>query len=450
MRSTLSNLDRNLMRDSMSLAGELSLDAQGFPCWQGVALPLPPKERAVLGLLIRHRPAVVDKERFASEVWNGACMSDESLARCISRIRRCLNEVAGLALRVESVYGQGYRLAGALAAPRASHRRLQRVAQAAPGVAEAYLHARQLAQRRTPLALQQAMDLLRKLVASEPDYAPARIALCEVMAGAASWGMIVGASFVEEGLHHLRQAAECDPDAPGLDAARAHLLDLGWRFEDAEVSYRLALQRQPDDPETQFLYGWHHLVTGHNERAIEQLRLAQTLQPYSPLVGVTVSRACAHAGRLQEALGEAQATCLVHPDSVIAASYRLALQAHLAPEAALVEQAWRWVERHDAPAFALGVLGYVMACCGRPDEALDVVQTSLACAGTNACSALLHVATLAGLGRHEQATSLLVRACEARCALLPMVLRDPANAWVSEHPRAAEVKARVFAGLGGG
>ena len=104
----------------------------------------------MLALLIRHRPAVVDKERFALEVWNGACMSDESLARCISRIRRCLSDVAGVALRVESVYGCGYRLAVAQAAPRTGHRRLQQLAQAPPGVAEAYLPARQLAQRRTP------------------------------------------------------------------------------------------------------------------------------------------------------------------------------------------------------------------------------------------------------------------------------------------------------------
>ena len=48
-------------------------------------------------------PQPVGKDEFAEALWDGE-MSDESLARCISRLRRLLPPNAGL--RVQSVYGQ--------------------------------------------------------------------------------------------------------------------------------------------------------------------------------------------------------------------------------------------------------------------------------------------------------------------------------------------------------
>src|SRR6478609_7807368 len=85
----------------------LSLDEAGFPRAGDRALSLPPTVRRALALLLRHAGAVVDKETFAREVWRGGTMSDESLARCISRLRR---EIERHGYRLEAVYGVGYRL----------------------------------------------------------------------------------------------------------------------------------------------------------------------------------------------------------------------------------------------------------------------------------------------------------------------------------------------------
>jgi DNA-binding winged helix-turn-helix (wHTH) protein/Flp pilus assembly protein TadD len=422
------NLDRILMM--------LGLDPQGFPSWQGAPLHLPPKERTVLALLIRCRPAVVDKQAFADEAWAGRPMSDESLARCISRLRRALPEV-----RIESVYGAGYRLAAA--AP-SGHARLLVAAQAAPQVVETHLHARALAQRRTPHAMQSALALLRSLVAAHPGYASARVTLAETLAAAASWGLLPGRSFAVEGLAQLDEAQRIDAQTPAIDTCRAWLFDLAWRFDAAEQGYRQALAAASGDADALFLHGWHQLALGDPDGAIERFGQAAALQPFSPLLRAIRARALVHAGRPEAALHELQATCRDHPDAVVAAIFRVGLLAYLHPQGSLVDEARQLAEQRDTPPYALSVLSYVLARCGQDAQALALIDACLACSASSACSAALHAAACLALGDAERAARLLVEAVEAHCAVVPMVLRDPALAALRGHPRVEPLFDVVF------
>jgi DNA-binding winged helix-turn-helix (wHTH) protein len=416
----------------------LALDPQGFPLWQGELLDLPPKERAVLSLLIRQRPQVVSKQAFADAAWSGRPMSDESLARCVSRLRRVLPGV-----EIEAVYGEGYRMPGQVPA---THARLLAAAQAAPQAVETHLHARALAQRRTPSAMQGALALLHSLVDAHPLYAPARVTLAETLAAAAAWGLRPGPAFIDEGLAQLAQAQRIDAACPGVATCRAWLLDFAWRFDEAEAEYARALDAAPTDPETLFLHGWHRLAIGQTAAAITRLREAVALQPYSALFRTMLARALTHDGQWPAAQREAEFTCREHPDSSIAQAHRVGLLAHLAPGAAVASEAWRLAEQRDAPPYALSVLSYALARCGEREAARAVIDACLACSASTACSAILHVAACLALGDADRAVRLIDAAFDARCALLPMVLREPANAALHSHPAVAPVLAAVFGG----
>lgn len=420
----------------------LNLDAQGFPMRDGqVLLDLPPKERAVLALLIRQQPQVVSKQAFADGAWKGRVMSDESLARCISSIRSALADLPGI--RIESVYGTGYRLqVDAPSVPR--YARLQSAAHAPPQAVEAFLHARQLAQQRTPAAMNRALDVLRGAIQQHPHYAAARIALAETLGATASWGLDAGATFVDEGLAQLDEAERLDAASPGLATARAFLLDSAWRFDEARAAWQLAVKQAPTDPQTLFLHGRFLLVIGDAQGAVARLRAAVHLHPYSAPLRVTLARALAHAGDAAAALEEAEAACADHPDSAIAGIYRVGLLAWSRPTPGLAEAAWGWAERRDAPPLALAILSYTLARTGRTAEAMEVVDACLACHDTSPCVAALHVATLATLGATDRAMALLAAAEQARCSVLPMALRDPANAALRALPACEELMRRVF------
>ncbi|MFZ5549881.1 MAG: winged helix-turn-helix domain-containing protein [Pseudomonadota bacterium] len=423
----------------------LTLDDAGFPTAHGRPLDLAPKERAVLALLLKSRPGVVSKNDFADVAWAGQAMSDESLARSISRLRRVLGPMG---LSIESVYGTGYRLGGDGAdgahAPPALPR-LAGVAHASQATVDAYLHARQLALSRTPAAVGRAIELLRELIAREPGYTPAGVALGEALAAAVGWGQVPTDDAVAEGLAVLTAAERLDPSTPGLAGARGSLLDMAWRFEEAALAHGQALRQGSSDPDTLLLSARHLLMTGQADAAVERLKQALSISPHAPLLRMTLSRALVQAGRGPEAVAEAQAAQAEHPGQLLLVAFALAMQAQVAPTPAIEAPAWRLSDGADTPPFVWTVLSFVLARLGRREAALDIIDATLICSRTTTGEATLYAAPLAAIGEIDRAAALLQRACDERCGMLAMVLRDPAHAgWLPAHPVGRRLLQAVF------
>lgn len=419
----------------------LALDEAGFPVAGGRPLDLAPKERAVLALLMQRRPAVVHKNDFAAAAWPGRTMSDESLARSISRLRRAL---VPHGLVIESVYGTGYRLEAA-ELPAATQPRLAVAAHASQATVDAYLHARQLAQQRTPAAVGRAIGLLRELVAGEPAYTPASVALAEALGAAVGWGQLPTAATIEEGLAILAAAERIDASTPGLASARGTLLDMAWRFEDAARAHAQALLQRPDDPDTLLTHSRHLLYTGQAARAVDQLRAALRLSPHAPLLRMTLSRALVQAGRGPEGLAEADAALAENPGQLLLVAFALAMRAMVAPTPDIEAPAWRLSEGLDTPPFVWTVLSFVLARLQRREPALDIIDASLLCSRTTTGEATLYAAPLAALGEFDRAAALLQRAYDDRSGMLAMVLRDPAHAgWLPQHPMGRSLLRGVF------
>ena len=420
----------------------LALDEAGFPAAGGRPLDLAPKERAVLALLLQRQPAVVHKNDFAAVAWPGRTMSDESLARSISRLRRALLPHG---LVIESVYGTGYRLEAVEPPAAATQPRLAAAAHASQATVDAYLHARQLAQQRTPAAVGRAIGLLRELVAREPAYTPASVALAEALGAAVGWGQLPTAATIEEGLAILAAAERLDASTPGLSSARGTLLDMAWRFEDAAQAHDQALRQRPDDPDTLLTHSRHLLYTGQAARAVDQLRAALRLSPHAPLLRMTLSRALVQAGRGPEGLAEADAALAENPGQLLLVAFALAIRAMVAPTPDIEAPAWRLSEGPDTPPFVWTVLSFVLARLQRREPALDIIDASLLCSRTTAGEATLYAAPLAALGEFDRAAALLQRAYEDRSGMLAMVLRDPAHAgWLPQHPVGRQLLRCVF------
>lgn len=428
-------------------ADALSLDEHGFPMLDGQPLKLPPKERAVLALLLRRRPAVVSKDDFALEAWQGVPMSDESLARSISRVRRA---VAGPGWQLESVYGTGYRLLppageGARPAESGGPARWAAAAQAAPGVLDTFLHARQLVQQRTPEAMDRAIGLLRTLVREHPDYTPASVALAEALTAAVGWGQLDTPAVVRDGLSVLDAAAARDAHTPGLAAARGALLDMAWRFDEAAQAHAQALRTGANDPDTLMLHARHLLYTGQAAAAVGRLRHALTLAPHHLMLRMHLARALVQAGQGEAGLAEADAALADHPGQLVIVAFALAIRAMVAPEPGLAVTAWRLTEGRDTPPFVWTVLSFVLARLQQREPALDIVDASLLCSRTTPGEATLYAAPLACLGEYDRAAALLRRALDERCGMLAMVLRDPVHAdWLRGHPEGRRLLAAVF------
>lgn len=415
----------------------LSLDEAGLPRADGHPLPLPPKERAVLRLLMQRAPGPVRKDEFAQQAWAGREMSDETLARCISRVRRVLQPHGR---RVEAVYGLGYRLVDLAGSDPAN-------AGPSAQALDSYGHARHLMQQRTPSAMGLAVDLLRALVRNEPAFAAARVALADALAVAVGWGQLPTPAAVEEGLAALAGLDAGGSAVPGLHAARGALLDMAWRFDEAERCFDQALATDGDSTDTLLAHARHLLYTDHAGRAVEQLRRVRQLAPHALHVRMTLTRALVQSGRGAEAVAEAQATVVDHPGQLVTMAFSLAIQALVAPQPDLEAAALRLTQGLDTPPFVWTVASFVLARLQRRAATLDIVDTALLCSRTSAGEATLYAAPLAALGEHERAAHLLRAAVDERCGMMAMVLRDPAHAhWLPQHPAGRALLRDVFGG----
>jgi len=73
---------------------------------QGKGVHLPPKELAVLWLLLDAGESLVSKDDILENVWPGCDVAEESLTRCIYALRKILGENKNY---ISTVYGKGYR-----------------------------------------------------------------------------------------------------------------------------------------------------------------------------------------------------------------------------------------------------------------------------------------------------------------------------------------------------
>jgi pimeloyl-ACP methyl ester carboxylesterase len=80
----------------------------------GELRPLQPQVFSVLAYLVRHRDRVVGKDELLRELWPDAVVTDASLQRAVSLVRRALRPQDGGLLRTHA--RQGYRFAGEVTA----------------------------------------------------------------------------------------------------------------------------------------------------------------------------------------------------------------------------------------------------------------------------------------------------------------------------------------------
>jgi DNA-binding winged helix-turn-helix (wHTH) protein len=215
--------------------GPYQLDVNGQRLLDGPDIvSLPPREMAVLRLLVDHAGRVVTREHLIEAVWGNTPITDNRLDRTISDIRKAIDPRPDGTSRIQSVKGQGYRFAA----------RVERVA-----IAEASVVADVLAMRKVQLESRAALDTwTTDAMARTPQQIEA--ALCDAPEDAA---LYIEASMA----YALRYESTRDDAAPDFVAR-----DKALAFADEGV--RLA----PASAEGWATLGFAHGLHGHTGEAV--------------------------------------------------------------------------------------------------------------------------------------------------------------------------------------
>jgi eukaryotic-like serine/threonine-protein kinase len=185
----------------------------------------------------------------------------------------------------------------------------QRLGSAGTSNAEAYrlyLEGRQLWYGRTGEGLKKSIDLFQQAIAADPKYALAYAGLGDTYNVMPSYG--TGITSRQAGSladAATQKALELDDSLPEAHTARANALTFELKWREAEEEYRRAIELNPNNAVAHYFYSYTLLVPQKRfDQALEEMRLALSLDPLSPIMNTNYAATLMDAHRYPEALAE--------------------------------------------------------------------------------------------------------------------------------------------------
>lgn len=210
-----------------------------------------------------------------------------------------------------------------------------------PAAYRAYLHGRYFWAKRDHASLLRAISYFRQATAIDPDYARAYVGLADSYLLLPWMGPTPRAEAHEQARAALGRALLLEPDSAEAHASRGNqLLEIDWRFAEAEQAFRRALELDPRNASAHQWLAELLMLSRRFAEAEAEMQLALELEPLSAAVHKNRGKVLYYARRYAEA----------------AAAYSKAIE--LDPG-----QPW-----------AYQGLAYAQARLGRLDEALRTVR----------------------------------------------------------------------------
>jgi eukaryotic-like serine/threonine-protein kinase len=175
-----------------------------------------------------------------------------------------------------------------------------------------YLRARQQWDMRTPPAIRAAIDMYRRAIAIEPDFALAYAGLADSYNLAAS-GM---APLTRGPLARAaaERALEIDPQSAEAHTALAFQdYKFEWKWDEADREFRRAIALNPHYALAHHWYGEMLKLEMRHEESIAQFRSAVEADPFSVPIRYDFILALLNAGRVAEARGVLDETKAIDP-----------------------------------------------------------------------------------------------------------------------------------------
>jgi tetratricopeptide (TPR) repeat protein len=171
------------------------------------------------------------------------------------------------------------------------------------GVDDLYLRGVYLSEQRTPESLERSLDDFSTAIARDPNYAPAYASLANTYNLLREYSMMPDAEAYPKARAAAEHAVALDPK---LAQAHASLgfIDFFWSWDSAsaEREFKTALALDPSSVVSHHWYGSMLIHEGRYNEAIDQLNLAQRLDPTSEAVLSTRALALGLSGRRGEAV----------------------------------------------------------------------------------------------------------------------------------------------------
>jgi eukaryotic-like serine/threonine-protein kinase len=164
--------------------------------------------------------------------------------------------------------------------------------------------------------LKKSIDLFQQAIDADPNYALAYTGLADTYNVISSYNAGISSKQAHEGAERAaRKALALDDSLAEAHAAMATALADGRKWTEAEREFQRALQLNPNSATAHYFFAFVLLVPEKRlDQALEEMRIALSLDPLSSIVNVNYAAALMAARRYPESLAQFQKALSLDPN----------------------------------------------------------------------------------------------------------------------------------------
>lgn len=308
---------------------------------------------------------------------------------------------------------------------------------------QAYQKGRYFWNKRSEKSLEKGLEYFQQAIEVDRNYALAYVGVADCYNLLANYGVLPPAEFIPRAKSLVQKALDLDNTLAEAYTTLGYIkLFHDWEWPGAEREFRRAVELNPNYAIAHHWYAMCLMVTGRFDEALKEMRLAQSLDPLSPIINGSLAGYYFYARRYAQAVEQCRETLEIDPNFYLASG----IQGTAYAQMGMYEEAARKLESaaelsKDPEVSA--ELGYVYALRGEEDKARKLLQElkdlSKQTYVTPFGIAIVHV----GLGEFREALEWLDRAYHDRNHWLVWLKVEPRLDPLRRDPRFVDLIRRV-------
>jgi TolB-like protein/Tfp pilus assembly protein PilF len=324
--------------------------------------------------------------------------------------------------------------------------RSRKISPVQPEAYEAYLKGRYALNARKAAGFKQALEQFQRAIQLDPTYAPAYAGLADTFSlmGLAPYAVLPSAEVMEKARAAAQTAISLDDSLAEAHASLAIVLfSYQWDWVACEREFRRAIALNPGYATAHLWYSEYLEAMGRFVEAQREDKLAQTLDPVSPVSRQELARLFYFSRQFEESLKVARTTVELEPNFPIGHMRMARAYVALGQYNEAVQEFQKFATLGGDQTLALAFLGHAYAQSGDQTNAAECLGKLQALAAAQPLASYRFAILYTGLGARDQAIDALEKTFEERSDGLAFLKVEPLFDPLRSHPRFEELMRRM-------